>query len=229
MIPTKDNDDFLDFVDDYDSHYDDSSYSEHDDEDDDGFSGQLLDEDYDDDELERRRVAYAGLKKNDKIFNNTYNMGLDTSEEDDDLDSNAGRAGGPEIKLDSSAPDYHLYDPERYADHVDQKIIRKDIDNFIIGCPSVQEILGNDPEKKKFTKLEINSLFELINNGLSKGGKTNVFVSPIHVLDSISSTVSMEYKKIFDMLTYENKEILLLELNAKYGFLDNVSKNYKMF
>lgn len=223
------NDDFLDFVDDFDQSYPEDSYSDYDDEDDDSFSSNLLDEDYDDDELERRRVAYAGLKKNDKIFNNTYNMGLDTSDEDEGSDSSTTRSAGPEIKLDSSAPGYHLYYPEKYAEHVDRQIIRKDIDQFIKNSPSVQEILGNDPEKKKFTKPEINSLFELINTGLSRGGATNVFVSPIHVLDSISSTVSMEYKKIFDMLTYENKEILLLELNSKYGFLDNVSKNYKMF
>lgn len=228
MTP-EDNEHLIDFVDDFEQSYDDSSYSDYEDEDDDGFSGQLLDEDYDDDELERRRVAYAGLKKNDKIFNNTYNMGLETSEDDEDSDSGTSRMGGPEIKLDSSAPDYHLYDPERYAEHVDQLIIRKDIDQFIKNSPSIQAILGNEPEKKKFTKPEMNSLFELINAGLSRGGKTNVFVSPIHVLDSISSTVSMEYKKIFDMLTYENKEVLLLELNTKYGFLDNVSKNYKMF
>lgn len=228
MIPN-DNDDFLDFVDDFDPLYEDHPDSGFDDADDEDFSNHLLDEDYDDDEIERRRVAYAGLKKNDKIFNNTYNMGLDTSDDEEDSGANSGRMGGPEIKLDSSAPDYHLYDPDKYADHVDQLIIRKDIDQFIKNSPSVQAILGNEPEKKKFTKLEINSLFESINTGLSRGGDSNVFVSPIHVLDSISSTVSMEYKKIFDMLTYENKEILLLELNSKYGFLDNVSKNYKMF
>jgi hypothetical protein len=39
----------------------------------------------------------------------------------------------------------------------------------------------------------------------------------------------MEYKKIFDMLTYENKELLLVELNSKYGFLDSMGKNYKIF
>lgn len=220
--------DFLDFDDAiFDSQFDDS-YSDHEDEDDDGFSDSLSDEDYDDDELERRRVAYAGLKKNDKIFNNTYNMGLDTSE-DDEEDSTPARAGGPEIKLDSSSPDYHMYDPDKYSDHVDLVIIRKDIDKFIANSSSVQDILGDEPEKKKFTKAEINSLFELINEGMSKGGRANVFVSPIHVLDSISSTVSMEYKKIFDMLTYENKEVLLLELNTKYGFLDSMGKNYKMF
>lgn len=227
MAPN-DNDDLIDYIDDFGSDYEDSSYSDYE-EDDEDYSSHLLDEDYDDDELERRRVAYAGLKKNDKIFNNTYNMGLENSEDEEDLDGSPNRLGGPEIKLDSSAPDYHLYDPEKYSEHVDQQIIRRDIDQFIKNSSSVQAILGNEPEKKKFTKFEINSLFELINTGLSRGGKTNVFISPIHVLDSISATVSMEYKKIFDMLSYENKEILLLELNAKYGFLDNVSKNYKMF
>lgn len=216
-------DEFLDFEEeDFDSAYEDD-YSDHDDS-----SDLLLDEDYDDDELERRRVAYAGLKRNDKIFNNTYNMGLETSDDDED-DSSMSRVGGPEIKLDSSSPDYNMYDPEKYADHVDLVIVRKDIDKFIANSPSIQTILGNEPEKKKFTKAEINSLFELINQGMSKGGSANVFVSPIHVLDSISSTVSMEYKKLFDMLTYENKEVLLIELNLKYGFLDSMGKNFKMF
>ena len=44
----------------------------------------LLTDEYDDDELERRRSAYADLKKNDKIFNNTYNFGLDTAEDEDE-------------------------------------------------------------------------------------------------------------------------------------------------
>lgn len=205
--------DFLDFDDALDSQYDD-------------YFDQ--DEGYDDEELERRRVAYAELKKNDKIFNNTYNMGFENSDEDDD-ELTSSRAGDLEIKLDSSSPDYHMYDPEKYAEHVDRVIVSKDIDKFIENSKIIQEILGNEPEKKKFTKAEINSLFELIHNGMSKGESMNVFVSPIHVLDAISSTVSMEYKKLFDMLTYENKEMLLIELNSKYGFLDSMGKNYKMF
>lgn len=205
--------DFPDFDDTLDSQYDD-------------YFDQ--DEGYDDEELERRRVAYAELKKNDKIFNNTYNMGFENSDEDDD-ELTSSRVGDLEIKLDSSSPDYIMYDPEKYAEHVDRVIVSKDIDKFIENSKIIQEILGNEPEKKKFTKAEINSLFELIHNGMSKGESMNVFVSPIHVLDAISSTVSMEYKKLFDMLTYENKEMLLIELNSKYGFLDSMGKNYKMF
>lgn len=175
-------------------------------------------------ELERRRTEYARLRKNDKIFNNSYNMGQTSSDEDEgDVRSHS------EIKLDSSSPDYHLYDRDQYSDHIDNKITQYDIDQFVSTSDEIQAILGDQPDKRKFTKPEINELFQLITIGVSKGEDTSVFVSPIHILDAISSLTCMEYKKLFDMLTYEHKEILLLELNKKYGFLDKPSKNLKMF
>ena len=122
-----------------------------------------------------------------------------------------------------------MSDPDRYSNHVDYTIVQRDIYNFIKGCSELQEILGNEPEKQKFTKIQINQIFSTILNGLSTGTNTTVFISPIQVLESISSTLNMEYKKIFDMLTYENKELLLVELNSKYGFLDSMGKNYKIF
>jgi hypothetical protein len=194
--------------------------------DDDFPEDHLLTEEYDDDELERRRSAYSDLKKNDKIFNNTYNLGLDTS---DDEEEGSPRASSSEIKLDSGSPDYHMYDPEKFSESLDLKIVQRDIYEFIKTNSKVKAILGNEPDKKKFTKPEINELFEILNLGLSNGATGNVFINPIHVLDSISSLINMEYKKIFDQLTYDNKEILLVELNNKYGFLDNTGKNYKIF
>jgi len=186
----------------------------------------LLTDEYDDDELERRRSAYADLKKTDKIFNNTYNLGLDTT---DDEEEGAPRASTSELKLDSGSPDYHMYDPKRFAESLDLKIVQRDIYEFIKTNLRVKDILGNEPDKKKFTKPEINELFEILNLGLATGATGNVFINSIHVLDSISSLINMEYKKIFDQLTYDNKEILLVELNNKYGFLDNTGKNYKIF
>lgn len=217
MIP-KDHEDFLDDDDVNDDLFGfDDSFDE--------TADHLLSEDYDDAELERRRVAYADLKKNDKIFNNTYNFGLDLSEDEADTP----RSGGPEIKLDSSSPDYHLYDPEKYSDHIDLSIIQRDIYEFIKDNDRVMSILGSEPDKKKFTKSEINEVFEILNNGLGNGASANVFINSIHILDSMSSVLSMEYKKIFDQLSYDNKEILLVELNNKYGFLDSMGKNYKIF
>lgn len=189
---------------------------------------ELSNEVYDDAELERRRLAYSDLRKHDKIFNNTYNLGYDYTEEDDDT-TGSSRINGREIKLDSACAEFDLTSPDRYSDHVDLSIIQNDLNNFINNNKEILEILGNEPEKKKFTKLELNQLFELIVTGLNANSQINVFISPIYVLDAISSAINMEYKKIFDMLNYENKELLLLELNSKYGVLDNMYKNFKMF
>jgi hypothetical protein len=224
VSPKKYDDEFLEFNNEFDNESDLHEELEFD-ETDDFDTDHLIEDDYDENELERRRTAYADLKRNDKIFNNTYNLGLDTSEEDEETP----RHNSSEIKLDSSSPDYHMYDPDRYSDHVDLVIVQKDIYKFLKSNQRAQAILGNEPEKKKFVKAEINELFELILKSLGKGAANNVFVSPIHVLDSISSTVNMEYKKLFDMMNYDNKELLLVELNSKYGFLDSMGKNYKMF
>jgi len=179
--------------------------------------------DVDPEETERRRVEYARLRKTDKIFNNSYNIGLSSAEEDPGVRANSG------IKLESGSSYHSLYDRDQFSDHVDNSIIQYDINNFISGTPAVLEVLGDNPEKKKFTKPEINFLFNSIVMGVTHGENSSAFVSPIHVLDTISSMTNTEYKKLFDMLEYEHKETLLLELNKKYGFLDKPSKNLKMF
>lgn len=178
---------------------------------------------YGDDEMERRRVAYKDLKKTDKIFNNTYNLGYESNDEDDD----PRKTNSAAIRIDAGAAEYSMYDPHTYSQHVDLKIVQRDIYNFIVNNSDVNSILGNEPERKKFTKPEINSLFEILKNGLMTS--SNHFISPIHILDSISTSTNMEYKKLFDMLSYDNKEILLIELNKSYNILDSMGKNYKMF
>jgi hypothetical protein len=182
--------------------------------------------DEDSTELERRRTRYAELKKDDKIFNNTYNMGYETSEDDENETSGSSIK---EIKVDASSPDYFMYDQEKYSEYVDQGIIQREIFGFIQGNAQLNEILGSEPEKKKFVKQEINQMFEILCHNLITTNNRNYFITPIYVLDAMSVTISTDYKKIFDMLSYENKETLLLELNSKYGFLDKLTKSNKMF
>lgn len=177
-------------------------------------------------ELERRKNKYAELKKDDKIFNNTYNMGYENQEEDDDSENTSGVK---DIRVDPSSPDFFLYDQDKYSEYVDAQIIQKEIFSFISRSEQLNAILGTDPEKKKFVKTEINEIFTILCTNLITRNPRNYFITPIYVLDAISVTVSMDYKKLFDMLTYENKEVLLLELNTKYGFLDRLSKSNKMF
>lgn len=172
-------------------------------------------------ELARRKQSYASLRKTDKIFNNSYNMGQNNQSDDSKYNSS--------IKVDVGSSHYQMYDRDQYSDHIDNTITQRDIDNFISTSDEIRVIVGDKPEKRKFTKIEVNELFKLISAGVASGEHTSFFVSPIHVLDSISSLTNMEYKKLFDMLTYDYKEMLLLELNKKYGFLDKPSKNLKMF
>lgn len=172
-------------------------------------------------EIARRKNRYASLRKSDKIFNNSYNMGSNSSDEDSRSSMN--------IKVDISSPHYHLYDRDHYSDHIDDTITQYDIDKYISESDEVRAILGNTTEKRKFTKIEINDLFRIITAGVKTGEHSSFFVSPIHILDSISSLTNMEYKKLFDMLEYDHKETLLLELNKKYGILDKPSRNLKMF
>jgi hypothetical protein len=172
-------------------------------------------------ELERRKQKYSTLRKTDKIFNNSYNMGQNEQSDDSKYNST--------IKVDVGSSHYQMYDRDQYSDHIDNTITQRDIDNFISASDEIRAIVGDKPEKRKFTKIEVNDLFKLISTGVASGDHTSFFVSPIHVLDAISSLTNMEYKKLFDMLTYDYKETLLLELNKKYGFLDKPSKNLKMF
>lgn len=184
-------------------------------------------EDEDPEELERRRVKYAELKRDDKIFNNTYTMGYE-NEDNDDGDQEM-KSSAREIKVDASSPDYFMYDREQYAEYVDQSIVQKEVFAFIAGNARITELLGPEPEKKKFVKAEINELFSILCSNLITNNPKNYFITAIYVLDAISVTLSTDYKKLFDMLNYENKEVLLLELNSKYGFLDKLTKSNKMF
>lgn len=215
-----------DLNDNIDELYDDvNEYDQEDFDDQELFEDDGFVDDEDPAELERRRTKYAELKRGDKIFNNTYNMGYETSEEDDEESIATVR----EIKVDASSPDFFMYDKEQYSEYVDQGIIQKEIFSYIEKSEEINAILGPEPERKKFVKSEINDLFKMLCTGLIHENNKNYFITPIYILDAISVTLSTDYKKLFDMLTYENKEVLLLELNSKYGFLDKLNKSNKMF
>ncbi len=178
----------------------------------------------DPEELERRRAAYSKLKKADKIFNNSYNMGGHSIEEHEEISTARN-----DIKIDPSSPEFVMYDRDKHSNYVDDKITQVDIHNFISESQEVQAILGKEPEKKKFTKIEINSLFDIVRAGISMGLNQSAFVNPIYIFDSIGSLTGIETKKLFDMLTYENKEILLVELDKDYHFLDKASKEFRIY
>jgi hypothetical protein len=171
------------------------------------------------DEEDRRNAAYQVKKKNDKIFNNSYNMGDGPEQE----------YSGKSIKLSSTHSESHLYDPERYRDHLDYQIVQRDIQAAIETSPDILRIIASEPNKKKYTKQEINTIFLALKLKLNGGTANSVFVSPIHILEAVSGLTMLEYRKLFDMLEYEHKAELLEELNQKFNILGNPSFRTKRF
>lgn len=161
-------------------------------------------------EAEERHKIHLQKKRNDKIFNNSYNTG-DGPEYD--------HSGG-DIRLSSMHPDSHLHDTERYRDHLDFQIIQQDIQAVVEVTPEILTILVSEPNKKKYTRIEINTIFGLLKQKLNRGDGKSYFVSPIQILEAVSNLTMLEYKKLFDTLEYEYKEDLIKELDKTHHILN---------
>jgi hypothetical protein len=156
--------------------------------------------------------------REDKIFNNRYNTGegLDESEE---------YQFQKNISVSGDYSDVYLKDLYDYENELDLKVILDFIFKEFSEDKEISNIfeiskLDFTAKKIKISKTELNFVFSRLHEKIKRNNSGMIFYSPIYVLETISSVVSMDYKKLFDMLNTENQEILLLELNEKYLFLD---------
>ena len=162
------------------------------------------------------------IHREDKIFNNRYNVGEALVE---------GEEQSYSSKI-TVAPDYadsYLKDLYDYEANLELKaiidelfvFIRQDLELSLLlqRCESKQNALGS-VAKVKLSKDEVNFFFNRINTKFELSPDVAIFYSPIYILEVLSSISSIEYKKLFDMLDTEFQEILLLDLNKRYRFLD---------
>lgn len=172
-------------------------------------------------EAEERHRVHVQKKRSDKIFNNSYNTGDGPEYE---------HTGGGDIKISNTHADSHMYDSERYQDYLGFQIIQRDIQNVIDGTPEIAAIITSEPNKKKYTKTEINAIFAILKKKLYHGDNQSHFVSPIQILEAVSNLTMLEYKKLFDILDYEYREDLVYELNKTHNILDrHNSRDRKLF
>lgn len=158
------------------------------------------------------------IVREDKIFNNRYNTGEGLPEAEE-----YRMTGGISVSGDYS--DSYLRDIYEYEEMLETKVILDTIFGFIQLDPLISEILKNSarestPGRIKLSKDEVNFIFNRINSSLDLPVNEVVFYSPIYILEVISALSSIEYKKLFDMLETDIQELLLIELNKKYNFLD---------
>lgn len=161
-------------------------------------------------------------KREDKIFNNRYNQG-DGLKDPDEYEYNRG------IQVETSYSKNYLNDLYDYENNVEYKIFLDHIFEIIEKDKELKEsIEEKNGTRNKFNKEEVNFLFDRITSILEKETEYETFSNSIYVLEAISSITAMDYKKIFDFLEYQHREVLLTDLNKKYKFLDwkmNKNKN----
>lgn len=156
--------------------------------------------------------------REDKIFNNSYYNG-------DNLKDSDEYEFSKKISISSDYSDNYLKDLYDYEEQLESKFILDIIFEFLqkdeVLSKYVEEITAdNTTAKVKFSKEDINNIFNRVHEKLDVTTYGISFYSPIYILEAISSISSMEYKKIFDSMDTEIQEILLVELNKKYRFLD---------
>ncbi len=163
-------------------------------------------------------------RREDKIFNNRYNQG-------EGLKDPSEYRYSSKITVDTSYSSNYLKDLYDYENSVDYKIFLDHIFEIIKTDESLNNmVLEKEGTRNKFNKEEVNFLFERIQKILESQIEYEKFSNSIYILEAISSITAMEYKKLFDFLSYAYKESLLTELNTKYKFLEGkMNKNNKLF
>jgi hypothetical protein len=160
--------------------------------------------------------------REDKIFNNSYYNG-------DKLKDSEQYEFSKKISVSSDYSDNYLKDLYDYEDQLESKFILDIIFDFL----QTDELLSTytktiTTSKIKFSKEDINFIFNRIHNSLDLTQHNISFYNPIYILEAISSIASLEYKKIFDSLDTDIQETLLIELDKKYKFLDGKKQTKKI-
>lgn len=158
------------------------------------------------------------VHKEDKIFNNRYNTG-------EGLRDTGEYEFSKKISVSSDYSDSYLKDVYEYEENLETQFIMDGIFDTIKKDESLNKMVFHSIDnslvfKNKFAKDEISVIFNKIHTSLDEVGKNTTFYNPIYVLEAISSFSGFDYKKIFDALDTDAQELLLVELDKKYNFLD---------
>jgi len=156
--------------------------------------------------------------REDKIFNNRYNTGEGLSHSDEYTYSN-------KISVSLDYSDAYLKDLYEYEESLENSFILDTIFKFIQTDEIILNIIerstkDSNTTRLKLSKEEVNIIFSRINEKLEIKSSVIMFYSPIYIVEVIASLSSIEYRKLFDMFDTEIQELLLIELNKKYKFLE---------
>lgn len=153
--------------------------------------------------------------KHNKIFNNSYNDG-------ENLKDAGEYEYGKSLQVDPAYSDRYNenYHP---SEHVINTVAKNQVERCISNNKELHDLLfpTNNLDKKRFNKKEINDIFSMIYKDIKSKDEEYSFVN---LFDIVSKYVDISYKKLFDLLDYQYKEMLIVELNEQYNLLDDYDK-----
>jgi len=150
--------------------------------------------------------------KHNKIYNTSYNDG-------NNLKDPCEYEYGKSLQIDASYSNLYMenYEPAKF---IINNISQKHIESYIENNEDIRTLLNLNKtlEKRKFNKQEINTIFSMILAEVKPICNDYTFIS---IFDTVSKYTNINYKKLFDFLDYQYKELIILELNEEYNILNN--------
>lgn len=159
-------------------------------------------------------------KRPDKIFNNTYNQGNKLKGEDYEINAS--------IQVECTYADAYLSDIYDTDSTMHMKKIQDVILKLLDENKDMKAIIGNN-KKKKFNKESINKIFKIIYDYFNANAQLKIFMNLIYIFDIVSNISGMKYKNLFDLLDYEYKQKLIVELDKQFNILKDYSHFNSMF
>ena len=158
--------------------------------------------------------------REDKIFNNSYHHGEKLK--GDDYEFSHG------LQVDGGYASRFLGDIYKVDDSMTYKLVQQEILKLLDTNEQLMEIL-KDTKKKKFNKEKINLIFKIIYEHILNNLNKNKFMDIIYIFDHISNISGLKYNNLFDLLEFEYKKLLIIELDKTYNILDEYTNFNKMF
>ena len=138
------------------------------------------------------------MKNNEKILNNSYKNGDNLKGDDYEFDN--------KLVADEDYMSMYMKDTCD-IDSAEYNKIVQEIDKFILSNDKYKAL--TDSDDTKYSKDELNELFSLVYSQFLSNRDLKKFIRIAYIFDVICTITNIKHSNMFDLLSYENKKIVI--------------------
>ena len=151
-------------------------------------------------------------KNNGKILNNSYKNGDNLKGEDFEFTS---ALTVDDVGVSIFMKDTYNFDSIMYTRLVEE-VHQLSKSNNRLDELTTFEHFDDKEENRKYTKDELNEVFEIIYNHFSEDSSLKEFLRISYIFDIISNITKTEHRILFDSLNYENTSIVIVDFSLEF-------------